>query len=60
MNKNDVIFSCRHWDAFLTEITHGEVVDKHGDNEEINGYGLYNAYNQMDKKYAPYNADSSV
>ncbi|MDI1491411.1 MAG: hypothetical protein OHK93_002620 [Ramalina farinacea] len=53
-----VLHEFTHWDWFLKEITGGEIVDKHGDDESIDGYGLDNVYHNMDKKYAPLNADS--
>ncbi|KAL9637858.1 MAG: hypothetical protein Q9164_001941 [Protoblastenia rupestris] len=53
-----VLHEFTHWDWFLTGITKGEVVDEHGP-DKISGYGLENVYYDLDKKYAPFNADSS-
>ena len=55
--KAKKLFSPSHWDWFLTAITKGEVVDEHGP-DKISGYGLENVYYDLDKKYAPFNADS--
>ncbi|KAL8826336.1 MAG: hypothetical protein Q9170_007440 [Blastenia crenularia] len=52
-----VLHEYTHWNWFLKDIIHGEVVDVHGV-EEANGYGLKHAYQELDKKYAVYNADS--
>ena len=45
---------CSHCDWLLKEITGGEIVDKRG------GYGLENAYKNLDKEDALLNAESYV
>ncbi|KAL8740394.1 MAG: hypothetical protein Q9190_006902 [Brigantiaea leucoxantha] len=52
-----VLHEYTHWDWFLQDITQGEIVDDHGD-QEVSGYGLENAYFDLDKQYAVFNADS--
>ncbi|KAL8950524.1 MAG: hypothetical protein Q9222_003447 [Ikaeria aurantiellina] len=52
-----VLHEYTHWLWFLQEIIGGEVVDEHGE-EKASGYGLENAYHDLDKKYALFNADS--
>ena len=51
---------CSHWDWLLKEITGGEVVDEHGTLFKSSGYGLENAYKNLDKEDALLNADSYV
>ncbi|KAL8914698.1 MAG: hypothetical protein Q9171_000711 [Xanthocarpia ochracea] len=46
-----------HWDWLLKEITGGEIVDEHG-LLKSSGYGLENAYKNLDKGDAVLNADS--
>ncbi|KAL8671364.1 MAG: hypothetical protein Q9168_004146 [Polycauliona sp. 1 TL-2023] len=52
-----VLHEYTHWDWLLKDIIGGEIVDTHRD-KQASGYGLENAYHDLDKKYAVFNADS--
>ncbi|KAL9033427.1 MAG: hypothetical protein Q9180_005949 [Flavoplaca navasiana] len=53
-----VLHEYTHWDWLLKEITGGEIVDEHGTLLKTSGYGLENAYKNLDKEDALLNADS--
>ncbi|KAL9588076.1 MAG: hypothetical protein Q9203_003104 [Teloschistes exilis] len=52
-----VLHEYSHWDWFLRDIAHGSIVDQHGADEQISGYGLENAYHDLDKNYAWYTTE---